>query len=95
MNMLYKEQWNDFAYQQMNKPIPVPDNRLCIGESERLSSVPLLLFTNLTGKIPKAVLEKPSQVSVEKYGLTGSNMQVSDKDFYSERFFEDLESIGG
>lgn len=95
MNMSYKEAFNDLAYSQIPKRIKVPDFRLCIGDAERLDSIPVLLFTDIVAPAQKVKKEDVSKMPIEKIGVVGDGNYIDDSDFDSNNFFDAIHMMGG
>lgn len=94
MNMKYKQLWNACALSCMPHRVQIPDFRLCIGDAERLESIPVLLFTDFSTGQGKPTTEKPYQVPIERIGQTGDGNVISQDDFTTDEFFDGLQSMG-
>lgn len=94
MNMDYKSMLNFHALKCMPRTAIIPDYRLCIGEAERLDSIPVLIFKDLNAPAQKPVLVDVKTEPIEKFGYTGDGKYVSASDFESDEFFEAIQTMG-
>lgn len=94
MNMEYKQMLNNHAFNCMTRTASIPDYRLCIGSAERLDSIPVLLFTEVSAPSQKAKLEDVIKQPIEKFGFTGDGNYVEATDFQSDSFFDAIQSMG-
>jgi hypothetical protein len=78
--MQYGSILDSVAYGQISKQYEKPDARLCIGDSENLSSIPVLIFTDFNHVNNKPVINnvKPS---FEEVAQNFSNDKVETSDF--------------
>lgn len=95
MDMKYKNVLNAHAYNRLTHSCPIPDFRLGIGESERLDSVPVLLFTDFSSPMQMPTFEKVSMQPIEKMSMTGDGKQITDEDFQNNAFFENIQLLNG
>lgn len=94
MNMEYKNMLNVHAFNCLSRIASIPDFRLCIGSAEKLDSVPLLIFTELSAPIQKPKFEDVKSLPIEKFGFTGDGNYVESSDFESNAFFDAIQSMG-
>jgi len=94
MDMTYKHTMNAFALKCMPNSVLIPDFRLCIGDAERLDSIPVLLFTDVSGPSQKPKFEDVSTQPIEKFGYVGDGNYVTEDNFESENFFDALHTMG-
>lgn len=94
MNMNYKNMFNQFAFNNITKTALIPDFRLCIGQAERLDSIPVLLFTDVSAPSQKAKFEDVKTMPIEKFGFVGDGNYVEASDFESDAFFDAISSMG-
>lgn len=94
MNMEYKNMFNRFAMSAMPKTALIPDYRLCIGDAERLDSIPVLLFTDVSAPPQKPTFEDVATQPIEKFGLVGDGNYITTEDFESDNFFGAIQSMG-
>ena len=94
MNMEYKQMFNRHAFNCMPHTALIPDFRLCIGSAERLDSVPVLLFTDVSAPSQKPKFEDVKTQPIEKFGFTGDGNYVEATDFESNSFFDAIQSMG-
>ena len=81
---------NMHALNSVTCPIELPAQSLCIGNDERLDSVPLLIFTDQHLPMPAPEVLPKSQLSYEKIQLKGTNNSLDLSDFETQAF-----SVGG
>ena len=94
MNMNYKNMFNQFAFKNITKTALIPDFRLCIGQAERLDSIPVLLFTDVSSPSQKPKLEDVKTQPIEKFGFVGDGNYVVASDFETNAFFDAISSMG-
>ena len=94
MDMSYKNMLNIHALKQLTPSISIPDRTLCIGEAERLDSIPVLIFTELSSPTQKARLEDMTKMPIEKFGLTGDGNYIDAEDFEQDNFFDQINLKG-
>ena len=92
--MDYKNMLNRHAFNRLPHVALIPDFRLCIGSAERLDSIPVLLFTDVTGPSQKPTFEDVKTQPIEKFGFVGDGNYVSSEDFESNAFFDAIQSMG-
>lgn len=95
MDLKYKQMFNAHAVRQLPHTALIPDFRLCIGEAERLESIPVLLFTDFSAPQQKPKFEDVNTQPIEKFGFVGDGDYVSYDDFESDNFFGAIQSIKG
>lgn len=95
MDMKYKTMCNIHAFNTLPHTALIPDFRLCIGDAERLDSIPVLLFTDVCSPSQKPKFEDVKTQPIEKFGYVGDGNYVESNDFESDAFFDALQSIGG
>lgn len=84
MDGVYKNYLNAIGYKQLNKGAEIPDVRLCIGDSERLEHIPVMLFKTAPVKQGEPSRELYNKVPYEKIGLIGDYTPISNEDFCHE-----------
>ena len=94
MNMQYKQMFNAHALKSIPKTAIIPDYRLCIGEAERLESIPVLLFTDYSVPAQKPKFEDVKTQPIEKFGFVGDGEAVTYDDFENDNFFEAIHIKG-
>lgn len=94
MNMEYKNMLNRHGYNCMPHTAIIPDFRLGIGDAERLDSIPVLLFTDVSAPSQKPTFEDVRTQPIEKFGFIGDGNYVESSDFESDSFFDAIQSMG-
>lgn len=94
MNMEYKQLFNMHALKCIPHTALIPDFRLCIGSAERLDSIPVLLFTDVSAPSQKPKFEDVKTQPIEKFGFVGDGNYVDSTDFESDSFFDAIQSMG-
>lgn len=94
MDLKYKNMFNVHAFNSLPHTALIPDFRLCIGSAERLDSIPVLLFTDVTSPQQKPKFEDVSKQPIEKFGYVGDGHYVQAEDFESDSFFDSISSMG-
>lgn len=94
MNMEYKEMFNKHAFNCIPRTALIPDFRLCIGSAERLDSIPVLLFTDVSAPSQKPKFVDVKTQPIEKFGYVGDGNYVEASDFESDSFFDSIHSMG-
>ena len=94
MDMEYKQMFNRHAFNCMPHTALIPDFRLCIGSAERLDSIPVLLFTDVSAPSQKPTFEDVKTQPIEKFGFVGDGNYVEASDFESDSFFDAIQSMG-
>ena len=94
MNMNYKNFLNGIALNCLPHTAIIPDFRLCIGSAERLDSIPVLLFKDVSGPSQKPTFEDVKTQPIEKFGFVGDGNYVQASDFESDSFFDAIQSMG-
>ena len=92
--MEYKNMLNRHAFNVLPHVALIPDFRLCIGSAERLDSIPVLLFTDVSSPSQKPTFEDVKTQPIEKFGYVGDGNYVSADDFESDAFFDAIHSMG-
>ena len=92
--MEYKNMLNRHGFNAMPHTALIPDFRLCIGAAERLDSIPVLLFTDVSAPSQKPTFEDVSTQPIEKFGFVGDGNYVTESDFESDSFFDAIQSMG-
>lgn len=84
---IMKQMLNAHALKSVIKPIDYPDESLCVGTDERLSDIPILIFTeqHLAPVMPE--IEKPKNRSYEDVQLDGTGGSLSLEDFPTDNFY--------
>ena len=94
MNMEYKNIINAHALNMIPRTALIPDARLCIGDAERLDSIPLLLFTDFSAPQQKVKFEDVKTQPIEKFGFVGGGNPVKTDDCETDNFFEQIQLMG-
>lgn len=80
----YKNYLSMLALNQLVKPADVPNVELCIGDAEKLGSVPVVLFKTAPVSQGEPNREDYTKVPYEKVGSVGDYEPISNKDFCFE-----------
>ena len=82
-----KELVNLHALKSLIKPIETPDESLAVGDVEKHSDIPLLIFTeqHLPQPMPEMVSER--MLSYEDVQLDGTGATLSLADFETDNFY--------
>ncbi len=94
MDMAYKNLLNTHALKAMPHTAQIPDFRLCIGDAERLDSIPVLLFTDYSAPTQKPKFEDTKTMPIEKFGFVGDGDYIGIDNFEQDNYFDAIHSIG-
>ena len=81
MEGTYKPYLSMLALKQIAKRADVPNVELCIGDAEKLQSVPVLLFKTAPVSQGEAVREHYTEIPYEKTGEKFAYEPISNEDF--------------
>ena len=80
----YKNYLSALALNRLMKSPDIPNLELCIGDAEKLESVPVILFK--TAPVSQGVAEREDyrKIPYEKVGVVGAYEPISNEDFCFE-----------
>lgn len=81
MEGIYKPYLSMLALKQIAKRADVPNVELCIGDAEKLQSVPVILFKTAPVGQGEADRENYLKIPYEKVGAVGAYEPISNEDF--------------
>lgn len=88
----YRSIANNIALHRLQRPIATPDYRLMVGEAEKLSPLPLLLYRDVPTKQAKALIPPAKRENVD-IPLQGTTYTTDD--FVNNTFWLGAPIVGG
>lgn len=80
----YKPYLSMLALKQLIKPAEVPNVELCVGDAEKMQSIPVVLFKTAPVSQGEAERENYMKIPYEKVGSVGDYEPISNQDFCFE-----------
>lgn len=76
----YKPIVNAFAFDQLNRPIHIPDMRLMVGCAECLEPLPLLIYKDVGPTVQSAVMKPYNELTLDEAAekLQGTSLTTDD-----------------
>lgn len=78
---------DNFAINQLAKPVNIPDFRLMVGSSEYLASLPVMVYQDYLNVIPEPLQKPITDISYEKAQQGITNGEITPDDFVSNTFW--------
>ena len=83
----YQKILNAIALKQIKKEPHIPDMRLMVGSAEQLMPMPIFIYQNYMGDIPKALQQPINNLKIEDIQTGFNSGALTPDDFVNNTYF--------